>query len=92
MHYDISTLQSSIARQLSDIYKPILINGMECFETTSGHIFFVEIFPGERALVIGHADSIQEAELYRFEDGDRFYMDEMGEREMLQAIIREIEG
>ena len=42
-------------------------------------------------LMIEYADSMQEALLYRFEDGDLYYMDDMTEDEMFEAMIKEIE-
>lgn len=92
MQDGITTLKNSIICRLSDLYTPILVNGIECFETINGKVFSVEIFPGEDALVIGYADNIREAELYRFEDGDRFYAEEMDEDEIFRAMILEIEG
>lgn len=43
------------------------------------------------AIVIEHAENIEEAKKYMFEDGDLFYMDEFDEEQMFNEMIKEIE-
>lgn len=84
--------KKKIDQRFSSVYSPLLIHGEICFCTPTGRIVMVQEMPGENALVLGHTDNLAEAELYRFEDGDRFYLDEMTETEMFEAMIHEIEG
>jgi len=73
-----------------------LHRGKPCFQARNGHYFFLTaLFPQDEGadgfIVIEHADSLEEVELNRFEDGDCFYMDELTEDEMFEAMIKEIE-
>ena len=71
-------------------------DGQLCFQARSNRFFLVSTlkFPedGAEALVLEFADSLEEAKLPRFEDGDLYYMDEMNEEEMFQAMLKEIEN
>ena len=80
-----------IDRRLWGKLVPLKVNGISCFYTPTGGVVVVDVMPGENALVLGHAVNLAEAELYRFEDGDRFYLDEMDEDAMFAAMILEIE-
>lgn len=82
----------TIDQRFSAVYSPIMVHGEICFCTPTGRIVMVQEMPGENALVLGHAENLAEAELYRFEDSDRFYLEEMAEIEMFEAMIQEIEG
>lgn len=72
-------------------YPVKFINHQQCFLKPSGEVFSVQKFPGSDAIVVEYAENEADAVLYRFEDGDRFYLDEMEEPELIQAILREIE-
>ncbi|MBE6070087.1 MAG: hypothetical protein E7211_20715 [Clostridium lundense] len=66
---------------------------MTCFLNKNGTIFHLDSMGNEfDCLVIEYADSLQEAMLYRFEDGDLYYMDDMTEDEMFDAMVKEIES
>lgn len=82
--------KQTIDRLLSDVYRTVEIHGETCFCVPNGNIVMIQEMPGENALVMGHAESLTDAEQCRFEDGDRFYLDDMTEKEMLQAMIAEI--
>ena len=74
-----------------------LRNGKPCFQAHNDHYFLLTALrpQGEGVdgfIVIEHADSLEEAMLPRFENGDSFYMDDMTEDEMFEAMVREIEG
>ena len=72
-----------------------LQDGHICFQTEKGHYFLLTaLFPKDfdGFIVIEHADSLEEVKLNRFEDGDAFYMDDMTEDEMFDAMVREIES
>lgn len=63
----------------------------EAFVTPGGTIFNVCAFPEEYALVIEYAENAQEAMEGRFEDGDRFYLDEYNDYDQLiEAMRKEI--
>ncbi len=69
--------------------------GKPCFLADNGHYFLVTAVYFDKHdgfIVIEHADSLQEAMLPRFEDGDLYYMDDMTEDEMFEAMVREIEN
>lgn len=88
---DRTRRKQNIERRLWVKYVPMKVNGKSCFCTPTGRIVVVEKMPGENALVLGHADNLTEAELFRYEDGDRFYLDKMDEDAMFAAMIQEIE-
>ena len=70
-----------------------MIHEMTCFLNKNGTIFHLDSMGNEfDCLVIEYADSLQEAMLYRFEDGDLYYMDDMTEDEMFDAMVKEIES
>ncbi len=63
----------------------------EAFTTPNGTIFNVCAFPGEYALVIEYAENAEDAAAGRFEDGDRFYLDEYCDfDELIEAMKKEI--
>lgn len=80
-----------IKKRLSLQFKSEEINSNECFLKDDGVYFHVFEFPGSNALAIEYADDLEEAKINRFEDGDRFYLDEMNEDEMFSAMLKEIE-
>lgn len=80
----------AIYKMLEERYKTERCNGKENFRYNDGWFRLFE-FPGEYALCIEYANNKEEAEVNGYEDGDRFYLDEMSEEEMLQAMIKEIE-
>lgn len=74
-------------------YESIMIHDMMCFLNRNGTIFHLDSMGNDfNCLVVEYADSLQEAMLYRFEDGNSYYMDDMTEDEMFEAMVREIEG
>lgn len=78
--------------RLNALYERENIKDKECFKHKDGLYFRLFEFPGENALCVEYALDREDAILNRFEDGDRFYLDEMTEDEMLQSIIEEIEA
>lgn len=83
--------RKNLMHRLSQRYEQLLVRDDICFRKTDDSIFTLSIFPGEAAIVIEYAESYEEAILYRYEDGDRFYLADMDEETMFQAMIREIE-
>lgn len=83
-----SNLEQRLAQQFEQLY----VRDALCFQRADGVIFSLCSFPGEKAIVIEYAETLEEAKLNRFEDGDRFYLEEMDEETMFQAMLREIEA
>lgn len=55
--------------------------------------FRIDVFPDEYALVIEYAENKAKAIRGIFgEDGDLFYLDEMDEDEMFEAMLEEVRG
>lgn len=84
--------RSDFEERFSQLYEQTSFWGYLCFRKADGGIFSLCSFPNDLALVIEHAENQQEAELNRFEDGDLFYLEDMDEETMFQAMLREIEG
>ena len=80
-------------KRLAQRFETIMINGMTCFLLKSGEVCRLDSLGEERnALVIEYADDLDLAKRNIFgEDGDLFYMDELDEDAMFEAMIREIE-
>ena len=69
-----------------------MIRDRICFLNRSGTLFHLNSLGNDfNCLVIEYADSMQEAMQNRFEDGNLYYMDEMNEDEMFDAMVSEIE-
>lgn len=86
-----NTMWNKINDRLTKLYPKINIAGQEYFKHEKGMCFRIFEFPGSNALCIEYADNIAEAQINRFEDGDRFFLDEFSEDEMFEAMIKEIE-
>ena len=82
----ISKLEKTLAQQ----YPQVFISGKFCFMKPTCEIFSLQKFPGEDAIVVEYAANYAEATLNRFEDGDRFYLDEMDEETLIRCILQEI--
>lgn len=80
--------------KLSELYQCELIGEIKWFVRAGGTVFHIESLGEEyNALVLEYADTMDAARKNTVgEDGDLFYMDELDESEMLEAMIREIEG
>lgn len=74
-------------------FQSVKINGKDLLQTDNGTVFALTAFPGEAALVIEYAESIFEAELNRFEDGERFYLEDYQDAEkMLDDMLKEVQN
>ncbi len=62
------------------------------FLGTEGELYFrIDEFPGEFALVIEYVENKKDAIRGIFgEDGDRFYLEDMDEDEMFEAMLKEV--
>jgi hypothetical protein len=72
-------------------YKTLTINNKNCFLTEDGTIIHLTGLKSFNAIVIEYASSEDEAKKNMFEDGDLFYLKELDEEQMFQAMIQEIE-
>lgn len=80
-----------LENRLEGIYEKRRVNGLTCFVLENGSWITLDYLLPFGALVIGHADNEDEARLNRFEDGDLFYLEDMDEETMFQAMLNEIE-
>ena len=80
--------------KLSQVYESIMIGATQCFLIRDGMVCRIDSIGGEYdALVIEYAENLELAKRNIFgEDGDLFFMDEHDEKEMLEAMMKEIEA
>lgn len=88
---EMNRRKDSLEQRLSQIFKETQIRGRRYFLRGDGSVFTLSKFPGAYALVIEYAESYEDAILYRLEDGDRFYLEDVDEETMFQSMMREIE-
>ena len=89
-----SQIEDRIAKlngRLAKEYQKRTVGERECFIRKDGFLFALDYILPYEAIVIEYAENESEAKLNRFEDGDLFYLKEMDEEAMLQAMLREIE-
>ena len=83
--------REALENRLSGLFEKRNINGMTCFARPDGSFFTLDCLISYGAVVVGYAESEDDAMLNRFEDGDLFYMEDMDEEAMYQSVLREIE-
>lgn len=84
--------KSELETLLSQSYSQVSMHNEKFFLAENKKVFHVDIFDSS-ALVIEYADSVEEAEQYLLEDGDRFYLEDYADAEtMLAAILEEIQA
>lgn len=77
---------------LDNKYKRLYIQGRQFYAKGTGEVFAPDRFPGECAIVIEYADSVEEARKHTLEDGEVFYIKDYNTSdELRKAIIEEIE-
>lgn len=82
-----------INEKLKKKYKYIEITGTLLFVLETGIVFRIDSIGKFNAIVIEYADDIESAKKGIFgEDGELFYMNDMNEDEMYEAMVEEIEG
>lgn len=85
--------KARIEERLAARYSEIEIKGERCFLKRTGGVFHIDTIGGEHnCLVIEFAESLREAEACFPDDGRLYYMDDMSEAEMFEAMIQEIEA
>jgi len=77
--------------RLAKIYQKRTVRDRKCFVREDGALFVLDYLLPYEAIVIEYAENESEAKLNRFEDGDLFYLAEMDEEAMFQAMLQEIE-
>lgn len=77
---------------LSKIYKSIKLQNRICYLIGNDAVCRIDdVGDKHNALVIEYADNIEAAKKGIFgEDGDLFFMDELNENEMLDAMVKEM--
>ena len=82
--------RDKLEKLLAQQFERLCVNGNLCFRKQNGVVFSLCVFPKDAAIVVEYADTIDDAEKNLFEDGDLFYIEEMDEETMYQAVIQEI--
>lgn len=82
----------NLENKLKTRYKPVKVNGENCFLKKNGEVFHLFGMKNFNALGVEYAENMEEAKRNLYEDGDLLYINEMNEEEMLEAMIKEIEG
>lgn len=81
----------ALENRLAKEYQKKTVRERECFVRKDGAVFALDYLLPYEAIVIEYAENEAEAKLNRFEDGDLFYLEEMDENAMFQAMLQEIE-
>lgn len=90
--------EAYLNEKIAERYESIEIEGSDrkTFLKPSGTVFRLDWFLMNKedgfVIVVEFAENTDEAKINRFEDGKVFYVNEMTEEEMLQAVIEEIEA
>lgn len=81
----------SLNARFSERFKTVAVGSRSFFLGPDGATLFALDFLGPYgALVIEYAEDYDDALIGRLEDGDLFYLDELDEEAMFQAMLREI--
>ena len=90
-------IRNSIEKRLAERYTALFnVNDKKCFVYGKDCYFIISALTwkksGESVILAEYADSLDEAKKHLFgEDGELFYVDEMTEDEIYEAIVNEIE-
>ena len=88
----IETRADALNARFAEKFKSIQIGSRMFFLSSDGvTLFSLDCLGPCGALVIEYAADYDEAAANRLEDGDLFYLDELDEESMFQAMLREIE-
>lgn len=88
---EMKLMADTLRVRFAELYSEITIGDRACFKLEDGRIISLGCLPSYGALVVEYADNVDEAALNRFEDGDLFYLDDVGIDELFAAMRREIE-
>lgn len=84
----IKILEKSMQERYEFVFEVL---GQKCFKARDDEFFKITRLAWANAIVVEHAFSEEEARKNMFEDDDLFYVDELDENEILNAMILEIE-
>ena len=76
--------------RLSNEFEELDINGLKCFLLPSGEVVNLVFFNNCKAVAGQYAQSIEDARKNLFEDGRRFFIEEMTEEEILCDLLQEM--
>lgn len=82
--------KEALNNRFARMFKEQPVNGMKCFLLEDGQLFHVDTFMDKDCLVLEFAESAETAKQYEFEDGDRYYMEDMDEEQMYEAMLEEL--
>lgn len=88
---EMKLMADTLRMRFAELYTETTIGDRACFKLEDGRIISLGCLTSCGAFVVEYADNADEAALNRFEDGDLFYLDDMGVDEMFAAMRREIE-
>lgn len=91
MKSKISARIAALETRFSDSYEKCMVGSRRCFLLPDGTLFALDCLGPYGALVIEYAENIEDAKMNRFEDGDLFYLENLDEETMYQAMLSEIE-
>lgn len=88
----IDERMSRLEQRMQEKYELVFeVLGKKCYKAHDNEFFMLTRMAWANAIVVEHAETEDEARKNMFEDGDLFYMDELSEDEMFNAMIKEIE-
>lgn len=87
----IKSRMEAINNRFAERFQTVQVGSRAFFLGPDGvSLFALDYLDPYGALVVEYAEDYDEALADRLEDGDLFYLDEMDEETMFQAMIREI--
>lgn len=87
----IKARAEALNTRFAEQFKTIVVGSRSFFLGPDGvTLFALDYMDPYGALVIEYAEDYDEALTGRLEDGDLFYLDELDEEAMFQAMLREI--
>lgn len=78
-----------IKKEFRNRFESVIINQKEYYKVNDELYIDIVGIPSFNCLIIGYAESFDDAKKYFFEDGDRFGM-ELSAEEMLNRMLEEI--
>lgn len=88
----IKTRADALNNRFAELFQTVQVGTRSFFLAPDGvSLFALDYLGPYGALVIEHAEDYDEALADRLEDGDLFYLDDMDEEAMFQAMLREIQ-
>lgn len=79
-----------IENELNILYKTILVHNQPNYVSENGTLFMVNFFPNnDPSFFIEYANNEDEAKIWHYEDGDRFYLSDYPTKEELYSKLLE---